>query len=386
MHSYGKINEYDPRRGLGTVSDLLIPDTCNVYFQFDTIRHIFPGLHDPKQKDLIGKPLWYEYSPHPERPQLYRAYCPPQDLTEDFKYSLHHRILSIWKSLSQDITSDQRRVAAELYGAVYLEKLDASRVRLAANKARADAEEATRRTIALEEKRIADQLANLHAMRRELEASKMDTRLTTEQTSRIKDICRERGILQLVHFTQSQNLESILKYGLVPLTEQLTMKRRGIHPLTSDSVRHDGQNNAVSLSVGFPNYKMFMRKRCDLINSSWAVLVLDPAILWELDCSFCPENASSNAVRHIDGGYLSLNTPEHFGSLFQESIRNVSNPHFTSNPQAEVLVRGWISPDYIREVITDTKHPFFGPRSDYNHWKRPDESGTITGDESDFHG
>ena len=161
-----------------------------------------------------------------------------------------------------------------------------------------------------------------------------------------------------------------------------------------------------ALSLSFPNYKMFYsiretrKKIAGADHSQGVVLLLDVEVLWELDCAFCRENASSNRVRHIP--LEDRKGPDALRSLFQEEFyddtkvilrRSLAIPaHYPTNPQAEILVfdkipskhintivfldwytlRQWNSDNpatYTQEFCTDTDY-YFSYRQDYEFWKR----------------
>jgi hypothetical protein len=89
-------------------------------------------------------------------------------------------------------------------------------------------------------------------------------------------------------------------------------------------------------------------------DSQWVVLLLDAKVLWELDCAFCQENASSNAVRHIPledrkkTDALKDMFVEDYHIISRQSLQIPSD--YPTNPQAEVLVFDGIPARYINEV------------------------------------
>ena len=116
------------------------------------------------------------------------------------------------------------------------------------------------------------------------------------------------------------------------------------------------------MSISFPNDLLFSRFRYEYSGgnrSEWVVLLLDAKVLWELDCEFCQENAASNAVRHIS--WEEKKKPDALESIFIEEHRDTKGKvyqrhspripqHYPTHPQAEVLVRYRIGPEYIKEV------------------------------------
>ena len=155
--------------------------------------------------------------------------------------------------------------------------------------------------------------------------------------SQLQQICTERHIRTLIHFTRIENLSSILQQGLLGRS---FLEKRGQPFEWNDEQRLDAHKEAVCLSISFPNYQMFFsvrerkKKANEANDSQWIVLLLDANILWELDCAFFQENAASNTAnsripevtsteriqvclgqqRYFDvinrNGYPVLNTPE----------------------------------------------------------------------------
>ena len=82
--------------------------------------------------------------------------------------------------------------------------------------------------------------------------TKFDASLTIQQ------ICEERGITTLIHFTRIENLQNILQEGLLGRS---FLEERRQEFLFNDNDRADGHKEAVCLSISFPNYQMFYRIR-----------------------------------------------------------------------------------------------------------------------------
>lgn len=200
----------------------------------------------------------------------------------------------------------------------------------------------------------------------------------------IQEYVVERGINFLMHFTRASNLGSILQRGLVPRD---TLIREG-HNDFNDQFRYDG-TEAVCLSIGFPNYKMFWGIRQDNKDVDWIVLVIHPAALWMLPCAFCVTNAASASVTAIP-----LEQRRNLAALQAmygdwgdktRAVLGIPN-HYPTNPQAEVLMLNGVPRDYILAVIVlntakqqelQAQYPgldvrvnagYFRYRRDYAHW------------------
>ena len=206
----------------------------------------------------------------------------------------------------------------------------------------------------------------------------------------MEQILQERQIDWLLHFTQAENLPNIFKYGLLPKTELI---ERNIAVYTNDQYRYDECENAICMSIEFPNYKMFYSLRKENPDIDWAVLLINASVLLDFDCAFCTTNAGSAESYSIPiekrKGILA------FQNLFDEypgkptrKEMNIKNWHPT-NPQAEVLVFEKVPITYIAKVFfqnnrtmdeyssyipdcteTISKPKAFGYRYDWMHWQR----------------
>lgn len=187
-------------------------------------------------------------------------------------------------------------------------------------------------------------------------------RARTDLTSRqrqIMTIVDHRGITELFHFTREENLESILRVGLYPRTR---LEKNGRSYESNDHERRDGHLDSVSLSISFPNGKLLWKWRHSPENqhARWSILVLKPDILWERSCAFFYTNAANHC---FEGHSLRQHmTVRSLRDLFAEEVNGVtrSGAHWLrdedpTDPQAEVLVFGRISPKRIRRVIVGNR-------------------------------
>ena len=205
----------------------------------------------------------------------------------------------------------------------------------------------------------------------------------------IRTILQQRNISRLYHFTNANNLDSILRNGLQPRS---SLENEGVVFSYNDPLRIDGHKNSVSLSVEFPNYKMFYRIRQEAGEGhNWAVLELSANILCDGTCAFCRTNAS-------DASVITIPMEQKLGSqallrLFDEwegkpDRNELGIPLcYPTNPQAEVLVFECIPICYINRICFDTQSVMeeyssvylyniqvqieknlFCPRSDHRYW------------------
>ena len=172
-----------------------------------------------------------------------------------------------------------------------------------------------------------------------------------QEKEEIIKICKERKIDGLLHFTNVNNLESILMRGIIPVWLHEAAK---INSEKNDIERRDNHLECTSFSIGFPNYKFFYSIRNNNSDKRFAVIKIKPSILWEKYRVFCIHNAADNRIICKDS--LALSKASEFKSMFDDietinrELLNIPD-NYTTDPQAEVLVEGCIEVDYIDEII-----------------------------------
>jgi len=205
------------------------------------------------------------------------------------------------------------------------------------------------------------------------------------------DLMRTRNVRLLVHFTRAENLASILKSGIVP---RANLSGDAIF---NDQMRLDGFTEASSLSISFPNYRMFYAYQDKNQNQNWVVIGIHPDVLLDLPCLYFSSNAASSGIRKDDEqalaaqmGVVGLSGMFYENHEIDRSMRGLET-NWPTDPQAEVLVFGTIDPRYFMgfafrfcdphlqslacDVLPGLKQivggKLFGPRNDWAHWNRP---------------
>lgn len=173
----------------------------------------------------------------------------------------------------------------------------------------------------------------------------------------IQDVINRRNIKYLVHFTRLENLDNILTKGIIPRND---MKDEFINPLDflfddkksngtyiyNDDYRYDGKCDYSCFSIHFPNNKMFFSLRDRSKGSKWAVLIFSSEILLKYDCLFYPCNAADSRVSQID--ISKFQGAEALERLFyKENRETYLKDYHPTDVQAEVMIKGNISPSYI---------------------------------------
>lgn len=181
------------------------------------------------------------------------------------------------------------------------------------------------------------------------------------RASEIQQICEKRGVNFLCHFTRVENLDGILRQGLLGRS---VLEERDQDFLFNDHERVEGQENAVCISVSFPNYLMFysIRKEKEgegVNDSQWAVLLLEPSVLWKFECAFCQENAAAGVIRDtpledlrppgaLENMFIGDYTDNSGRKVLRDSLQIPEN--YPTHPQAEVLVFDPIPTQYIKAI------------------------------------
>jgi hypothetical protein len=213
----------------------------------------------------------------------------------------------------------------------------------------------------------------------------------------IERYAKARGIKSLVHFTRVENLPSILEVGLLPRADLNNCLSRSVE--FNDSKRRDGRLNYSCLSISRINYKMYWAYRERFPDAEWCILNIDASIMWSQHCLFCAVNAATSGAvaRAEEHGHSVSGLTEMFpdpvftklGEHRRATLIGGGLPDDeTSNPQAEVLVRGRIDPKFIQSIVVKLRSSLadieshiagrpievsdeaFGRRTDYRFWKQ----------------
>lgn len=170
---------------------------------------------------------------------------------------------------------------------------------------------------------------------------------------KIRTQAEDLGIPHLVHFTRCDNLPSILRHGLCSI---VGCEAKDIQAIRNDSLRLDAQPDGISLSITFPNYRMFYKYRELNIAADWAVLILSPRILWEKKCGFYRHNAADSRMRNRPREMAT--SSEAFREMYETADTRREHwlrAHDPTDPQAEVMVYEQIEAELIETVAFETK-------------------------------
>ncbi len=156
----------------------------------------------------------------------------------------------------------------------------------------------------------------------------------------IHEYVTERRITNLIHFTRYENIEGIVKNGLVVRSKLDALSEK---VYVNDNLRLEGHKETLSLSISFPNHKMFYKYRISTSCRGWAVITVNPSILWEYECAFCKNNAADARIRSKTK--IELESINSLKEMFIEDSNNQGvrqeermRQFDTTDPQAEILV------------------------------------------------
>lgn len=174
--------------------------------------------------------------------------------------------------------------------------------------------------------------------------------MKNQKKEQIRKIIEERHIEHLVHFTNVRNIESIVMRGLIPVKYHSE-----ICALKNDEMRDDGLLDMTSFSVEFPNYQMLNKLRINEEREDWAIVFLKASIILDKECIFCFDNASKQEIREIP--FKCKMESKMFSKMFSDldgyPPRKITNlkRYFTTSPQAEIMIKGIIDPEYIDKIV-----------------------------------
>lgn len=307
---------------------------------------------------------------------------------------LHSLIITdiekLWCNIDINLASWLNQVTIAIVGQDHTDQLKQERNELLSRKQ--EAEEQERKRIEVEHQanikaiqeiaRLAEGKIKQKEVERQANIRKDEAKRKNNHAEQVRSRVLERQIPYLVHFTPLYNLPSILQNGL-----QSRNRLADCDYIGTDESRADGWLDWISLSISFPNYRMFYKKR-NLNTLNWIVLIIKKEVLWELECKYILTNASSNEIKLFEDSKWSC--VEAFENMFSYKEDRINIPEFyTTDPQAEVMVHDEIPRRYIEMIVVKNQldqfeadklchlkniqvkicQKLFSYRIDYAHWQ-----------------
>lgn len=166
-----------------------------------------------------------------------------------------------------------------------------------------------------------------------------------------KEILERNGIKKLYHFTDRDNLESIIRNGGLYSwadceKKSIDIKKPGGSGVSRQLDKRDGLQNYVRVSFTKQHPMMFVAMGDGRISNP-VVLEIDPQVIWWKGSRYADRNATKTGANV--GGELSDFNAIHFNSV-------KANKHFDLDEdeqpfyQAEVLVKNHIPLEYITNI------------------------------------
>jgi hypothetical protein len=174
----------------------------------------------------------------------------------------------------------------------------------------------------------------------------------------IEQFAKVRNIEYLCHLTRLENIENILKFGI--LSREI-LKVHGIAHYINDDKRYDNNKRAISLSVSKIN-KHYLRSKKEQFDGSFAIIYIGINLLYDNDTKayFYRTNAANKSIKAGIGlsGFKDM-----FADVVEYEARGekrvIVRKHYkrqsfeTTDEQAEILFEGKIGTEYIDRIIVN---------------------------------
>lgn len=179
----------------------------------------------------------------------------------------------------------------------------------------------------------------------------------------IEYIHSTRKCFYLYHFTHIDNLENILKHGLLSKKE---IKIKSIKNISRDPLRADKLENCSSLSISHPNYKLIYTRKYKSDDNQVHDIVLQFATkkFDELDNKyyFFQSNAAKSIFpKHDLSIYEGVEAAQKlFIEMFEhENVKYTRehcgiNKYFPTFPEAEIMIEGRIPQEFINRIFVNS--------------------------------
>lgn len=183
---------------------------------------------------------------------------------------------------------------------------------------------------------------------------------------KIESEVRRREIHNLIHFTPTINLMSIIEQGALISRaglEGLDIERFDVldYVQFTDSIRYDDKDY-INLSVTTPNkflFKRFRQRTADDPTIVWCVLLINLEPLFWTETKFSVTNAASRAAQSygIHGDFASFSKMFSDELIIKQKISRVTGypMNQTTDLQAEVLVKDRLPLSCIEKVYFSDK-------------------------------
>lgn len=167
----------------------------------------------------------------------------------------------------------------------------------------------------------------------------------------LKNIIDEKGVKKLYHFTDRDNLESIIKngglYSWADCDEKgIVIPKPGGESLSRSLDTRDGLQHYVRVSFVKDHPMMFIAMNEHRISNP-VVLEIDPEVVWWQDSLYCNKNVTRNDASY--GGGVEHLGQIHFDTVLKSRFFDLAEeekPFY----KAEVMVKNFIPIQYITNI------------------------------------
>lgn len=182
----------------------------------------------------------------------------------------------------------------------------------------------------------------------------------TQTSAQIAQFLKERNITKLFHFTDKSNLDNILNFGF--LSRNMLDTLQWIYSFNDDK-RLDGRLDFISLSMSRVNEKLLDSFILKGKIKECVIVEIDATMLYREDNEriYCQTNAATKRAKK--GGEFKdlvamfddeISYCTNYDGVLQENKikrneRNLNDNEPTA-PQAEILWKDWINPNYIKGI------------------------------------
>lgn len=182
----------------------------------------------------------------------------------------------------------------------------------------------------------------------------------TQDSAQIAQFLKERNITKLFHFTDKSNLDNILNFGFLSRNMLDTLQWKYSF---NDEKRLDGRLDFISLSMSRINKKLLDSFILKEKIKECVIVEIDATMLYREDNRriYCQTNAATKRAKK--GGEFKdlvamfddeISYCTNYDGVLQENKIKRNEWNLNDNeptaPQAEILWKDWINPNYILGV------------------------------------
>ncbi len=167
----------------------------------------------------------------------------------------------------------------------------------------------------------------------------------------LAEVAEKHGVEKLYHFTDRDNLESIIKngglYSWADCQDKgITICKPGGGELSRSLDRRDNLHHFVRVSFAAHHPMMYVAMNEERISNP-VVLEIDPEVIYWKETKYSDRNATKNGAK-VGSGLKELEAV-HFDSVLHNNYFDLSEEEQTFY-QAEVLVKNFIPLQYIKNI------------------------------------